>query len=342
MTSLVGVGVALAVFLGLLAAVAGRRTPSLVLGLLRIVVSGVVAPWRYMRRLAGELADLGESGDKLTEHRGLYLLHKLLDLEKAALLMLGIVILAGGAVVSWNALLPEEWLRKQRAEVRKGLDEARESLAAKELELQAQAPLAESRVAAALVQYRAPREAAQRAARGTMSSLESELRQSAEAKVLFDFVLSETSQAGARTAREIGNVHRRLRARMEAASWAGGAEGPLVRWLDAWKDALVAEVELAGAEAAVRAEETKAQVELSRTIAGLKTRMESLEVQSKEIDAQYHPRWGRSAVTLGGVVVLFLVVVWGLGVLVEIGGMWIALAGDVGEIKHALKDSHGG
>ncbi len=337
MASAVGIGIALTAFCGLVVAVAGRRSIGLLLGLLRIVISSVTAPWVYMRRIAADLAELGERGDKATENRGLYLVHKLLDLEKAALLMFSIAILAGGAVASWNALLPEPRLREQRKHVGAELDKVKADLAASESDELSQASQAESYIAAALVDYRRPREAQLRESQDAMRSVETELGANSDTQVLMDFLKAETSNAAGSRANEIAQTHRRLKAKMEQASWAGGAEIKLIRWVDAWREAAIATLELADAERSVRAEHSKSRGELARTIEGLRSQQKRLEIRAAEIDSQFHLRWSGFAFSLVGTLMLFLAVVWFLGLLVELGGMWIALSGDVREIRHAAR-----
>jgi hypothetical protein len=123
---------------------------------------------------------------------------------------------------------------------------------------------------------------------------------------------------------------------MARGTWVGGPDGPLVRWLDQWKSKAIAEGELGAAEQTVRTAQQAKSAELVRSLDSFRQQEEGLKRQLAEVLSRYRLRWGLFAGVLASTYFSFALVVWALGVISELTGMWIVLAGNVGEIRAAL------
>jgi len=336
MSSITGAAIALATIALALFLLGRKRTPNLLLGLLRALLTWLIAPFGYLRRLALELADFGARPGPADEHRGLYLLERFMTSQRAILLLAACVFLGSGLAGAWFALLPDPGVLAALKEVRAEAVVLRTDLEAKEAAAQESAAQADKRLADAIAGFRAERQPTADRGRAEMERLGQELRSNPETQVLLQFLETEIANSPPTSANGVESLYRRLNQRIERATWVGGSEGPLGQWLAAWRSRALAELELRGAEATVRAEFARAAKQLPREIQSLRQRLEPTEERLSRLEAQNRPQWGRFAAALLTTVATFLFLVWLFGLLLELLGSWIGVAADLRDVRSNL------
>jgi len=335
-TSLTGGAITLGVVALTLFLLGRERTVPMLLGVLRAMVTWLIAPFGYLRRLALEVAEFGEHLKTPREHRTLYLLERFVACQQAGLLIVAALILGTGAAGAWYALLPDPGLLEDLKETRSQTVSLRAELEAKEAEEQQSGALREQRIADALGIYRSERQPIVDRSASEMTRLAGELRGNPETRVLLDFLEGEIAKDPPADLNAVSRLHRRLANRMEGATWAGGDQGPLGLWLAAWKAKATAELELARADSTVRAEYARATAKLPQEIKSLRSRLEPLEARLSRLESENRPQWSRAAKSLGTTFATLMVTLWLAGLLLELLGSWIGVAGDVRDLRSSL------
>lgn len=336
LSSISGAAIALATIALALFLLGRSRTPDLLLGLLRALLTWLIAPFGYLRRLALELADFGARPGPVEEHRGLYLLERFMTSQRAILLLAACVFVGSGLAGAWFALLPDPGVLAALKEVRAEAAILRTDLAAKEAEAQETASQAEQRIADAVAVYRSERLPAADRGRVEMDRLGQEMRSNPETQVLLQYLETEIANAPPASADGVNSLYRRLNQRIERATWVGGSEGPLGQWLAAWRSRALADLELRSAESTVRAEFARKAKQLPREIQSLRQRLEPTEERLSGLEAQNRPQWGLFALALATTLATFLSLVWLFGLLLELLGSWIGVAADVRDLRSNL------
>lgn len=340
-TSLTGALITVGVVVLALFLFGRERTVPMLLGVLRAIVTWLVAPFGYLRRLALEVAEFGVRPKAAGEHRNLYLLERFMACQQAGLLVTACLIMGAGAAGAWFALLPDPGLLADLKETRSQTVTLRAELEAKVAEEQQSGALRDQRIGEALGNYRSERQPVVDRSTTEMSRLAGDLRANPETQVLLQYLEGEIAKDAPTDANAVSRLHRRLSNRMEGATWAGGEGGPLGLWLAAWKAKAIAELELARAEATVRAEYARATAKLPQEISNLRSRLEPLEARLARLEAENRPQWANALKALGTTFATLLVTIWLAGLLLELIGSWIGLAGDVRDLKGGLVTAGG-
>jgi hypothetical protein len=311
-----------------------RRQPHFFSGAVRVFSLLVAAPWRYWRTLVAEVAQEASAAHETREVvRGVPMLRALQSVGKLLVIVASIAATLAGVRAAVSGLLPPNEVRKLRSEVKEELAENKLAQAAADQALvDFDASLAE-RVRAAeearLKQARARRDGAE----ATMKTLRAEIAGSPEAEELFAFLEEQTSALGGESLSRVESAHRQLRRRMESATWAGGSDGPLPRWLDAWKAERTAAVDIAEVPAVVAREQAQQRSELERNRSRLTERRSNLEERLVQLNEANRLRWGRFASTLVSSVVGVVLLVWVLGLALDGFSLWVGMAGDIRELR---------
>ncbi|HPA96744.1 MAG: hypothetical protein GX178_03055 [Acidobacteria bacterium] len=335
-TSLVGILISLGVMVLTLFLLGREHFGSVLYGLVRTLGNLLIAPFGFLRRLALDIAEFGNRTSDPYEHRHLYLLRRFLAWQQATILIVACVFIGIGVASSWSALLPDPEVLKLLKETRSKTVSTRVQLETKIDEEQRSITQRSQRIAEALERYRAEREPIVERSAREMTRLAGDLRSNPETQVLLQFLEREITRESPGDTRAVNGLHRRLRGRIEGATWVGGAEGTLGRWLESWKTKAIAEVELAHARTTVEDEYDRQVAGLPSEIKELRTRLQSLEETQARLEKMSKLKWGKALLTLGTTYITLFWMILLAGLLLELFRSWIGVVTDVRDLRSGL------
>lgn len=121
--SLVLILVFLFLFAGLVYVFMRERFLSTLAGFARVVVSLLYGPIIYLKNVLEELANYGSKGEKEFSHSRQYLLNKIFLALQVVIVLIFVLVIAGGILAGWNSFLPPKELRQAITRTEEGLEQ---------------------------------------------------------------------------------------------------------------------------------------------------------------------------------------------------------------------------
>jgi len=320
---------------GLLTAFGPQNT---LVGIVRLGLSHLTAPFVFLWKSAGEVARYGREGDRDLRKSDQYLLGHVYLYILAAGVVAAILWTAGTITFVVFSLIPPAGSGKALSEARTAQRVAQADVDAAEREMQEQKTAGPQRLAAELERKEAEATKSLRASEAAVAAARQRI--AAEGSLNVDAVDRLGSELDGK-ARESGDVEL-IRGELATSLSANpnldeSDRDALGRWLDAWAARARARSALAAvAETPVAEQAAKLVAEAEEKASAAKSAFEAARQEAASREFARKPRWGLASTGFATGLVVLVLAAWLFGLLAESWALLLRLAGDVRETRVLL------
>jgi len=335
-TGMILVFLVLCAVAGALLTVFGPRET--LLGMIRLGISYLTAPFVFLWKSAGEVARYGRDGDRDLRKSDQYLLGHVYLYMLGAGVVAAILWTAGTITFVVFSLLPPAGSGKALSEARTAEQAAQAGLDGAERELQEQKTAGPQRLAAEFERKKAEATRSLRASEAAVATARQRI--AAQGGLNVDAVdrLGTELDEKAGWSGEVESIRSEMVASFSSNPNLNESDREaLGRWLDAWAARTRARAALAVVtETPVAEQAAKLVAEAEEKTSAAKSDLEAARQDVASREAARKPRWGLASTGLVTGLVVLVLAAWLFGLLAESWALLLRLAGDVRETRDLL------
>lgn len=323
-----------AMFVAMAFMFARDRVGLLFLGFGRTLLSFLIAPVFYLKKTVLQLVRFGEKGDADTRTSDQYLLNQLSIAIKAGVVAIALAVLAATLVAAWEAFLPPKAVRDYIRDGQKELDRLQRDITPVNARIQQYDNDWQTKRQSLVDQFRNDRtqkmQLAVRENANTDRSADTNLRQPLQS--LRAYLKNNDSV----NPQEIQRIHNTAMEFLGRLSLPGNTMGQLTHYVDNWRTQKLLKLELD----AMNEQEFRMQLQpdynqLRSQSGQLTSEIDNVQRNINATRAQDVFRPDEALGVFASGFLFFLLVVWGLGLSIELISLATTVAGDVRRIREA-------
>jgi hypothetical protein len=317
---------------------------SFLAGVLRILGALFYAPFMYLRNATRAVCRYTQEANDEHAHNGQYLSNKLMLILQVAVIILALAMLAGTVSTAWVSLLPPSELRRAVSSTSRSVKEVRVKVEELDTKVAALDSVWVHRRDAALHEFRRARELQIARADSSNAVLGASILNDSRVDSYWESLRDQlTSAAGEGSAQYYRYYAERYENWLAYRDYDDMLRAQLQQYVDNWLTSVTARDQLRQTtEYDIRKKEQPTWEETKNELDSSRRTLARYESELKDLKRAARLRPDRFLVSLVVGIGWFLIVVWGLGLILELLWRQIRIASDVSQLARRVSGGHDG